>query len=173
MKDNRLKLLAIGAVSALALSTSFAQVTTTQETTTGTTGAGVGVGAGVSTTGAGVGVSTTTAGTTGVSSSSTTTSTSNLDGTGTITTYSPGSDYISVRTESSSAPVKYYTTKQTTVVDSAGAPVDMSLLRSDLPVKYTYVKQGDRMVVSKITVQKPVAQIKTEETTTTTTTSHK
>jgi len=154
MKQNRIKMLAVGAVSALALSTSFAQ-TTTQETTTSTG------------TGAGVSATTTTGGTTGVSAS---TSTSMLDGTGMITTYSPGTDYISFRSTASTAPVKYYTSKTTTVVDQTGAPVDMALLRSDLPVKYTYVKEGDRMVVSKITVQKPLAEIKKTTTTTTTTT---
>jgi len=153
MKQNRLiKLLAAGAVSAMALTTAFAQ-TTTQETTTSTTG-----------TGAGVSATTTTGGTTGV-----TASTSTLDGTGTITTYTPGSDYITMNAGGS--PTKYYYTKSTTVVDPTGATVDMKLLRPDLPVKYTYVKEGDRMVISKITVQKPVAEI-TKETTTTTTTSH-
>ncbi len=153
MKQNRLiKLLATGAVSAMALTTAFAQ-TTTQETTTSTTG-----------TGAGVSATTTTGGTTGV-----TASTSTLDGTGTITTYTPGSDYITMNAGGS--PTKYYYTKSTTVVDPTGATVDMKLLRPDLPVKYTYVKEGDRMVISKITVQKPVAEI-TKETTTTTTTSH-
>ncbi len=142
MKQNRLiKLLAAGAVSAMALTTAFAQ-TTTQETTTSTTG-----------------------GTTGV-----TASTSTLDGTGTITTYTPGSDYITL-SAGERGPTKYYYTKSTTVVDPTGATVDMKLLRPDLPVKYTYVKEGDRMVISKITVQKPVAEI-TKETTTTTTTSH-
>lgn len=135
------KLLAVGAVSVVAFSTAFAQVT--KETTTSTTGA-----AGVSTS----------------------TSTSTLDGTGMITTYSPGTDYIQMRTEASSAPVKYYYTKSTTVVDPTGATVDMALLRPDMPVKYTYVKEGDRMVVSKITVQKPLTEIKKETTTTTTTT---
>ncbi len=154
MKQNRLiKLLAAGAVSAMALTTAFAQ-TTTQETTTSTTGTG---------TGAGVSATTTTGGTTGV-----TASTSTLDGTGTITTYTPGSDYITMNAGGS--PTKYYYTKSTTVVDPTGATVDMKLLRPDLPVKYTYVKEGDRMVISKITVQKPVAEI-TKETTTTTTTS--
>ena len=147
-----MKLLAVGAVSALALSTSFGQVT--KETTT-TTGAG------------GVGVSTTTHGTTGVSSSSTTTS---LDGSGTITTYTPGQEYVEMRTSTSTAPAKYYYTKSTTVVDPTGAAVDMALLRPDMPVKYTYVKEGDRMVVSKITVQKPLAEIKKVTETTTTTT---
>ncbi len=141
-----MKMLAIGAVSVVALSTAFAQ-TTTKETTSSSTNP-----------------------VTGVSSSSTHTSTSTLDGTGTITTYSPGTDYVSVRTTSSEAPVKYYTSKTTTVVDSTGAPVDMALLRSDLPVRYTYVKEGDRMLVSKITVEKPLAEIKETKTTTTTTT---
>jgi hypothetical protein len=93
-----------------------------------------------------------------------------LDGTGTITTYTPGTEYIEMRTETEKAPVKYYYSKNTTVVDSTGAPVDMALLRSDLPVRYSYVKEGDRMVISKITVQKPVAEIRKTETTTTTTT---
>ncbi len=142
MKQNRFsKLLAVGAVSALALSTALAQ-TTTKETTT--TAGGV---------------------------SATTTSTSTLDGTGTITTYTPGTEYIQMRTESSAEPVRYYYSKNTTVVDSTGAVVDMALLRPDLPVRYSYVKEGDRMVISKITVQKPLAEIrKVTETTTTTTT---
>jgi hypothetical protein len=93
-----------------------------------------------------------------------------LDGTGTITTYSPGTEYIEMRTETEQSPVKYYYSKNTTVVDSTGAAVDMAMLRSDLPVRYSYVKEGDRMVISKITVQKPIAEIRKTETTTTTTT---
>jgi hypothetical protein len=143
MKQNRLiKLLAAGAVSAIALTTAFAQTSTT--TTTDPTGA----------------VS---------SSSSSTTSTSTVDGSGTITTYTPGSDYISFRTETSSAPVKYYYTKSTTIVDPEGKTVEWSMLKPDMPVRYTYVKDGDRMVISKITLTKPVSYY--EKTTTTTTTS--
>jgi hypothetical protein len=154
MKQNRLgKLLAVSAVSALALGTSFAQTSTTVTTEPAVSASST----------------TTTAGTTGVSAS-TTTSTSSLDGTGTITTYSPGVDYITVN--AGGTPSKYYYSKSTTVVDPTGATVDMSLLRPDMPVKYTYVKEGDRMVVSKIIVQKPVAEIR-KETTTTTTTTHK
>ena len=160
MKQNRFtKMLAVGAVSAMALSTAFAQTTTTKETTA-TTG----------TTGAGVSATTTTSGTTGVSAT-TSTSTTSLDGSGVITSYTPGETFV-VRSETSTSPVTYYTSKDVTVVDSTGAPVDVKYLRSDLPVKYTYVKQGDRMVVSKIIVQKPVAEI-TKETTTTTTTTRK
>jgi hypothetical protein len=144
MKQNRLiTLLAAGAVSAIALTTAFAQ---TSSTTTTTTDPATAV----------------------TSSSSSTTSTSTVDGSGTITTYSPGSDYISFRTETSSAPVKYYYTKSTTIVDPEGKTVEWSMLKPDMPVKYTYVKDGDRMVISKIILTKPVSYY--EKTTTTTTT---
>src|ERR1041385_4509769 len=140
MKETRLvKMLVAGAACAAALTLALAQETTT---------------------------TTTTAGTTGVSTS---TSTSTLDGTGTITTYTPGSDYITLRTEASTEPVKYYYTKNTTIVDPEGKTVEWSMLRPDMPVRYTYVREGDRMVISKITLTKPVSYYKKETTTTTTT----
>ena len=143
MKRNRfITLLAAGAVGAIALTTAFAQ---TSATTTTTTNPAV------------------------TTSSSSTTSTSTLDGTGTITTYTPGSDYISFRSTTSAEPVRYYySPKETQLVDSEGATVDWKYLRSDMPVKYTYVKEGDRMIVRKITLEKPVTYY--EKTTTTTTT---
>ena len=58
--------------------------------------------------------------------------------------------------------MKYYYTKSTTIVDPEGKTVEWSMLKPDMPVTYTYVKDGDRMVVSKITVQKPVAEITKE-----------
>ena len=133
------KLLAAGAAGAVALSTAFAQETTT----------------------------TTTAGTTGVSESAT--STSMLNGSGTITAYTPGSDYIMFRTESSTTPVKYYYTEKTVLVDPEGRTVQWSALKPDMPVTYTYTKEGDRMVVSKVTLAKPLSSYETKETTTTTT----
>ena len=143
MKQNRLTtLLAAGAVSAIALTSAFAQ---TSATTTTTTAPAV------------------------TSSSSTTTSTSTIDGTGTITTYSPGSDHLMFRTTTSAEPVKYYySPKETIVVDSEGNTVDWKYVRADMPVKYTYVKEGDRMIVRKITLEKPLSYY--EKTTTTTTT---
>jgi len=39
-----------------------------------------------------------------------------------------------------------------------------------MPVKYTYVKEGDRMIVRKITLTKPVSYYEEKTTTTTTTT---
>jgi hypothetical protein len=142
MKETRLiKMLAAGAACAMALSVASAQDTsTTTSTTTGTTGV------------------------------STSTSTSDLSGSGTITTYTPGSDYIMFRTETSTAPVKYYYTKQTTLLDPEGHAVEWSMLRPDMPVTYTYVKDGDRMVVTKVTLTKPVSYYEKKETTTTTTT---
>jgi hypothetical protein len=143
MKQNRLiKLLAAGAVSAIALTTAFAQTSSTTTTTTDNP-------------------STVT---------SSTTSTSTVDGAGTITTYTPGSDYISVQTETGSAPVKYYYTKSTTIVDPTGKTVEWSMIKPDMPVRYTYVKEGDRMVVTKIMLEKPVSYYEKKETTTTTTT---
>ena len=143
MKQNRLiKLLAAGAVSAIALTTAFAQTSSTTTTTSSNPAV--------------------------TSSSSTTTSTSTIDGSGVITTYTPGTDYISFRTSTSTVPTKYYYTKSTTIVDSDGKTVEWTMLKPDMPVKYTYVKDGDRMVISKITLEKPVAYY--EKTTTTTTT---
>ena len=154
------KLLAISAVSAVALSTALAQTSSTTTTTVPSTSTTTTVPS------SSTSVSTST-GSTGVSA---TTSTSALDGTGTITTYTPGTEYIEMRTETTEKPVRYHYSKNTTVVDSTGAAVDMAMLRSDLPVRYSYVKEGDRMVISKITVQKPLAEIRRTETTTTTTT---
>jgi hypothetical protein len=143
MKQNRLTtLLAAGAVSAIALTSAFAQTSST---------------------------TTTTAPAVTSSSSTTTTSTSTIDGTGTITTYTPGSDYLMFRTEASAEPVRYYySPKETVLVDSEGATVDWKYLRADMPVKYTYVKEGDRMIVRKITLQKPLSYYETTTTTTTT-----
>jgi hypothetical protein len=141
MKQTRLiKMLVGGVVCAVAFTSAFAQ---DESSTTTTTGAA------------------------GVTTSS---STSTVSGAGTITAYTPGSDYITFRTETSTEPVKYYYTKKTVLVDADGRTVDWSLLRPDLPVRYEYVKDGDRMVVSKVTVTKPLATFEKKETTTTTTT---
>ena len=140
MKQTTLvKLLAGGAACAVALSTAFAQTDTT---------------------------TTTTAGSTGVSTS---TSSTTLSGSGTISAYTPGSDYITFRSETSAEPVKYYYTKSTTLVDPEGKTVEWSLLKPDMPVTYTYVKEGDRMVITKVTLTKPASYYKKETTTTTTT----
>ncbi len=144
MKQTTLvKILAGGTACALAISTAFAQGEGAPTTTT-----------------------TTTAGSTGVSSSTTTTT---LNGAGTISTYTPGLAYITLHTEASADPVKYYYTKSTTLVDPAGNTVEWSMLKPEMPVTYTYTKEGDRMVITKVTLTKPVSFYKKETTTTTTT----
>lgn len=94
----------------------------------------------------------------------TTTTTTSLDGTGTITTYTPGSEYITMRTETSAEPVKYYYSKTTTIVDPDGRPVEWSALRPDMPVRYSYVNEGGRMVISKVTLAKPISAYATTTT---------
>src|ERR1700704_731413 len=144
MKQNRLMtLLAAGAVSAIALSTAFAQTSSTTTTTTNSPAV-----------------------TTSSSSTTSTTSTSTVDGSGTITTYTPGSDYIAFRTETSTTPVKYYYTKSTTIVDPEGKTAECSMLNPDMPVKYTYVKDGERMVITKIPLTKPLSYYEEKTTTT-------
>ena len=135
-----LKFLAAGAAGAVAL-TALAQT----ESTTTTTSAAPG----------------------GVVTEKTTTTT--VDGTGVVSAYAPGTDYIMFRESANAAPARYYYTKKTTLVDPTGRQLEWSALRPDMPVTYTYVREGDRMVVTKVTVNKPVVVEK--ETTTTTTTS--
>ena len=139
MKQTRLvKMLAAGAAGAVALSAAFAQESTTTTTTANPV----------------TGTSTT--------ESSTTTST------GTIAAYTPGSDYITFRSTTDAAPVRYYYTKSTTILDPEGQTVEWSAIRPDLPATVYYVKDGDRVVVRKIVLSQPV--IEKKETTTTTTT---
>jgi hypothetical protein len=92
-----------------------------------------------------------------------------LNGTGTISAYTPGSDYLMFRSETTAEPVRYYYTKKTVLVDPDGRTLSWSDVRPDMPVTYSYVKEGDRMVVTKVTVNKPVV-VEKETTTTTTTT---
>ena len=106
--------------------------------------------------------------TTTTSAGSTAVSTSTMDGTGTITTFSPDGNMMTVRTSADAQPTMYYYTPETVVVDPTGAAVQLSALRPDMPVSYTYTKEGDRMVVTKVTLQKPITYY--EKTTTTTTT---
>jgi hypothetical protein len=140
MKHSRLmKLLAPGVAGVLAVSTVFAQESSTTTTTSDGRGNSV-------------------------------TTTRTVDGTGVISAYTPGQDYISFRSETDTAPVRYYYTKKTTLVDPEGRTVEWSALRPDMPVRYTYVNEGGRMVVSKVTLVKPLPVVEKESTTTTTTT---
>jgi hypothetical protein len=142
MKQTRLmKMLAAGAACAVALGTTLAQESSTTTTTS-------------------------TNPVTGTTSRETVTTNS----AGTITAYTPGSDYITFRSQTDVAPVKYYYSKSTTVLDSEGKTVTWSAVRPEMPATVYYVKEGDRMVVSKVVLSKPAEVYEKKETTTTTTT---
>jgi hypothetical protein len=95
---------------------------------------------------------------------------------GTITDFSPGTA-ISVRTETSSAPVRYVLGDSVTYVDESGAPVAAEIIKSGVPVTVQYIKEGDRMIAKRVVVKKttttttsPVIEERRSTTTTTTTT---
>ena len=98
------------------------------------------------------------------------TETSTTTSTGTISTYTPGTDYITFRTSTDTAPVRYYYSKDTTILDPDGRTVTWSAVRPDLPATVYYTRDGDRMIVRKIVLSKPTV---TEKETTTTTTTQK
>jgi hypothetical protein len=99
----------------------------------------------------------------------TTTESTTTTATGTITTYTPGTDYVTFRAGTTGAPVRYYYTKDTTILDPEGHVVTWSAVRPDLPATFYYVREGDRMLVRKIVLSKPTVIEKKETTTTTTT----
>ena len=90
--------------------------------------------------------------------------------TGTIAAYTPDSDYFTFRTAVDAAPVRYYYSKDTTILDPEGQTVTWSAVRPDLPATVYYTRDGERMVVRKIVLSKPTV---TEKETTTTTTTQK
>ena len=100
-----------------------------------------------------------------------TTTASTVSSAGTITTYSPGTDYITFRSTTDTAPVRYYYTRDTSVVDPTGQVVTWSAVRPDMPATVYYVREGDRMIVRKVVLNKPTV-IEKETTTTTTTEKH-
>jgi hypothetical protein len=88
---------------------------------------------------------------------------------GTITAYTPDSDYIMFRTSAEAAPVRYYYTRDTTILDPEGHTVTWSAVRPDMPATVYYTNVGDRVVVRKIVLAQPPTIYKKETTTTTTT----
>jgi len=98
-----------------------------------------------------------------------TTTTATTSTTGTITAYTPDSDYIMFRTAPDVAPVRYYYTKETTILDPEGHTVTWSAIRPDVPATVYYTNVGDRVVVRKVVLSQPTAVYEKKETTTTTT----
>ena len=116
-----------------------------------------------------LGQETTTTTTTDPVTGTTTTQQATTSAAGTIVTYTPDSDYITFRTGPDVPPVRYYYTKETSVVDPEGHIVTWSAIRPDMPATVYYTNVGDRVVVRKVVLARPVV-VKREETTTTTTT---
>jgi hypothetical protein len=100
--------------------------------------------------------------------SSTNTATTVTTTKGAFTEFVPASETIVVRTETNTAPLRYLVTKQTTIVDEAGVPITVEKISPGSPLSVEYTGTGDRLVASRIVVQK--APVATERTTTTTTT---
>ena len=96
------------------------------------------------------------------------TETSTVNATGTITTYTPDTDYFMFRAGTTGAPVRYYYSKDTSILDPEGRTVTWSAVRPDMPATVYYVREGDRMIVRKVVLSKPTV-IEKETTTTTTT----
>ena len=140
MKQTRLvKILAGGAACAAALGIALAQETTTTTTTRDPV------------------------------TGTTTTESATTTSTGTIAAYTPDSDYIMFRTSTATAPVRYYYTKDTTILDPEGRTVTWSAVHPDTPATVYYTQVGDRVVVRKVVLSQPTTIYKKEQTTTTTT----
>jgi hypothetical protein len=100
--------------------------------------------------------------------------TTSVTSAGTVSEFGP--ETIQIRSETSPEPVTYSYSKTTTYVDETGAPVSIQTVKSGLPVTVYYVKDGDRMVASKVIVRratKVVPAVEEKKTTTTTTTTGK
>lgn len=73
---------------------------------------------------------------------------------GAFTEYVPGSETMVVRSESGSSPLRYSVTKQTTIVDEAGAPVGIDRISPGSPLSIQYTGSGDRLVASRVVVRR-------------------
>src|SRR6266851_4397518 len=134
MKQTRLvKILAAGVACAAAVGIALAQETTTTTTTTDPV------------------------------TGTTTTESATTTSTGTIVTYAPDSDYIMFRTAPDAAPVRYYYTKDTTILDPEGHTVTWSAIRPDIPATVYYTNGGDRVVVRKVVLSQPAAVYEKKE----------
>jgi hypothetical protein len=97
---------------------------------------------------------------------------------GAFTEYVPGSETVVMRSETNPAPSRYVVTKQTTIVDESGAPVAIERISAGSPLAVEYTGTGERLIASRIVVQRsaavaaPVttAPVTTQDTATTTTT---
>lgn len=114
--------------------------------------------------------STTTTTSTNPVTGTTTTESTTVTSQGTILGHTPASDYITFRTTTDAAPVRYYYTKETTILDPEGRVVTWSAVRPESPATVYYVRDGDRFLVRKVVLSRLGTVYEKKETTTTTTT---
>jgi len=92
---------------------------------------------------------------------------------GAFTEFVPSSETVVVRAETDATPTRYVVTRQTSIVDESGAPVAINQIVPGSPLSVQYTSTGDRLVASRIIVQKaPVTTVPvtTQNRTVTTTT---
>jgi hypothetical protein len=83
------------------------------------------------------------------SADETVTTTKSTTYSGVVSEMNPSNSTIILRSESSSAPVSYTYSKETTFVDSAGNPVSSSAILNS-PVTVEYSNEGGRTVVRRV-----------------------
>ena len=76
---------------------------------------------------------------------------------GTVSQFGP--DTIVVKTTTSPDPVSYSYTKTTSYVDEDGKPVTIETVKSGVPVTVYYDKDGDKMVATKVVVNKTTTTV--------------
>jgi hypothetical protein len=105
-----------------------------------------------------------------VRETTTTTTAAPLEATGTVTEWAP--DTAIIREKDVTAPVRFSFARNVVYVDAAGNPVAREVITPGAPVTFRYTREGDRMLVDRVIVQRTVAPAAatTTETTTTTTT---
>ncbi len=84
---------------------------------------------------------------------------------GVVSDVNPTASTIILKSETKSSPTTYTYNKDTVFVDSQGKIVTYDTVK-DSPVTISYVQDGDRMIVTKVTATGP--QVRKETTTTTT-----
>jgi hypothetical protein len=89
---------------------------------------------------------------------------------GAFTEFVPASETIVVRTETNPAPLRYFVTKQTTIVDEGGVPVAIERISPGSALSVQYTGTGERLVASRIVVRRAPVAAEQKTTTTTTTT---
>ena len=96
--------------------------------------------------------SSTTTTTTAASSpaSATTTTTSTTESTGTITEFTPGA--VIVLKTGAGEPVRYKLGPSVTYINGKGKEIKAERIRKDRKVRVHYTKEGDNMIVDKVTV---------------------